>query len=620
MKTLLRSKLVLGTALVASLTGIVFACSNFLDTPAQGTLDENALSTREGVEGSLIAAYRSLDCNNSTNGNWGCAASNWAFATITSEESYKGSTFDDQYQAQQIELYAWNNDQAQDYLQDKWASMYEGINRANATIRLLQKVSATPGEISHADSVGILGEAIFLRAHFHFELWRMWGNVPYYYETDADYRKPNDADAQAGADSVAQKILADLNTAINLLPATPRFGDKGRASAWTARAYKGRLLTYMHQYAAAVAVFDSVIASGPYALQPSFDQVWTGFNQYSDGPETILAYQASVNDGEPDGNNANYGERLNLPYAGSPFKCCGFNQPSQNLANAFRVDPVRGLPTMFIDSTTWNNRDSTYVASQGDTLDPRMDWTIGRDSVPYKDWGLHDTTWVRLISNGGRYSAKKNAQEKASGAVSKVGWQPEQENAVHIHIFRYADLLLMDAEAKIETNDLAGALTLVNEVRARAGVKAQGCGGAIPSTPVTRADTTLVNKYPLCAGDGRMAVAIDDSTITWATYKVGQYLITDWPTQDRAREAVRIERRLELAMEGQRFFDLRRYGDAYAQKRMADYLLKEKIRRPYKTAQLPYVPGLNTYYPIPTAEIDLSIVGGVQRLTQNPGW
>ncbi|HTI04531.1 MAG TPA: RagB/SusD family nutrient uptake outer membrane protein [Gemmatimonadales bacterium] len=610
---MLRSKLVLGATLVASVAGIVFACANFLDTPAQGTLDENALSTRAGVEGSLIAAYRSLDCNNSTNGNWGCAASNWAFGSITGEDAYKGSTFADQYQAQQIELYAWNNDQAQDYLQDKWASMYEGINRANATIRLLQKVAAIPGEITHADSVGILGEAIFLRAHYHFELWRMWGNVPYYYETDADYRKANATNAQQGADSVAQKILADLNTAIGLLGPSPRNGDKGRASAWTARAYKGRLLTYMHQYAAAVAVFDSVIASGVYGLQPSYDQVWTGFKQYSDGPETILAYQASVNDGEPDGNNANYGERLNLPYAGSPFKCCGFHQPSQNLANAFRVDPVRGLPLMFTDSANWNNRDSTYVGRGADTLDPRIDWTIGRDSVPYKDWGMHDTTWVRLISNGGRYSAKKNAQEKASGAVSKVGWQPEQENAVHIHIFRYADLLLMDAEAKVETSDLVGALALVNQVRARAGVTAQGCGAG--ST-----DAALAAKWPGCAGDDRLAVPINDPSIGWAKYKVGQYVIGDWPTQARARDAVRIERRLELAMEGQRFFDLRRYGDAYAKAAMDAFLLKEKIRRPYKTAQLPYVPGLNTFYPIPTAEIDLSVVGGQQRLTQNPGW
>jgi len=616
-----RFKMLGGTACLLAGLAITYACSDFLDTPAQGTLDVNALSTKVGVEGSLIGAYRSLDCNNATNDNWGCAASNWPFGSITTDDAYKGSEATDQPQATKLELYAWGSDQAQDYLDRKWASMYEGVVRANATIRLLQAVSAAkPGEISRVDSMGIMGEALFLRAHYHFELWRMWGNVPYYFETDNDYRKPNDTDAARGADSVAKLVLADLQAAAALLPATPRNGEKGRVTSWTARAYKGRVLEYMHQYAAAIATFDSVIANGPYALEVSFDRVWTGFNQYADGPETILAYQASVNDGEPNGNNSNYGERLNLPHSGSPFKCCGFHQPSQNLANLFAVDGVTGLPKAFVDSTTWNNRDSIYWASPTDTIDPRMDWTIGRYNAPYKDWGMETACftpctdgWIRAPGYGGPYSPKKNAQEKASGAVSKVGWQPEQENGVHIHIFRFADLLLLDAEAKVETNDLAGALALVNQVRARAAVAAQGCGDGAT-------DAALVAKYPKCAGDSRLAVPINDTTISWATYRVSPY--PAFASQADARRAVRIERRLELAMEGQRLFDLRRYGGGYAAQVMTAYLAKEDtpLRRPYKLAQTPYSTPLNDLYPIPTVEIDLSIVGGVKRLTQNPGW
>jgi len=616
-----RFKMLGGTACLLAGLAITYACSDFLDTPAQGTLDVNALSTKVGVEGSLIGAYRSLDCNNATNDNWGCAASNWPFGSITTDDAYKGSEATDQPQATKLELYAWGSDQAQDYLDRKWASMYEGVVRANATIRLLQAVSAAkPGEISRVDSMGIMGEALFLRAHYHFELWRMWGNVPYYFETDNDYRKPNDTDAARGADSVAKLVLADLQAAAALLPATPRNGEKGRVTSWTARAYKGRVLEYMHQYAAAIATFDSVIANGPYALEVSFDRVWTGFNQYADGPETILAYQASVNDGEPNGNNSNYGERLNLPHSGSPFKCCGFHQPSQNLANLYAVDGVTGLPKAFVDSTTWNNRDSIYWASPTDTIDPRMDWTIGRYNAPYKDWGMETACftpctdgWIRAPGYGGPYSPKKNAQEKASGAVSKVGWQPEQENGVHIHIFRFADLLLLDAEAKVETNDLAGALALVNQVRARAAVAAQGCGDGAT-------DAALVAKYPKCAGDSRLAVPINDTTISWATYRVSPYPAFATPAD--ARRAVRIERRLELAMEGQRLFDLRRYGGGYAAQVMTAYLAKEDtpLRRPYKLAQTPYSTPLNDLYPIPTVEIDLSVVGGVKRLTQNPGW
>src|SRR5438876_5797042 len=323
MKNLLRSRLVRGAAVFALIGAITYACKNFLDTPAQGTLDENALATRAGVEGSLIAAYRSLDCNNATNGNWGCAASNWPFGSITSDDAYKGSEATDQPQATKLELYAWSSDQAQDYLDRKWASMYEGVVRANATIRLLQKVSTLrPGAITKADSMAIRGEALFLRAHYHFELWRMWGNVPYYYETDTDFRKPNDL----GVDSVPKLILKDLDSAIVLLgpSKTPRNGEAGRATSWTAKAYKGRVQIYTKDFAGALATFNDVTANGPYALETSFDHVWTGFQALKNGKETIFAFEASSNDGEPSGWNANWGERLNFPHSGSPFGCCGF--------------------------------------------------------------------------------------------------------------------------------------------------------------------------------------------------------------------------------------------------------------------------------------------------------
>jgi hypothetical protein len=613
MKNRSQYRLLSGTAFVVLALAITYSCKDFLDTPAQGTLDDAALATKGGVEGSLIATYRMLDCNSVTNANWGCAASNWAFSSITTDDAYKGSEDFDQPQATKLELYAWNSDQAEDYLNTKWIAMYEGVVRANATLRLVDRVCPQKpcGELSDADIDAIHGEAIFLRAHFHFELWRMWGNVPYYREDDTDFRKANNADPVAGTAAVANEILADLNAAIPLLPDAPRNGQAGRASAWTARAYKGRLLVYMKQYPAAIAVLDSVRTSGTYALEPSFDHVWTGFQAFANGPETILAYEASANDGEPSGQNANWGERLNFPHSGSPFFCCGFHQPSQNLANFYAVDGVTGLPKAFTSPATWNNRDSTWVASVSDTVDPRMDWTIGRDWVPYKDWGMHDTLWIRAPGYGGRYSPKKNVHEKASGAQAKVGWNVEQTNSVHIHIFRYADLLLLLAEAQVEAGGAAGlvaANTYVNQIRARAGVTAQGCGSS---------DAALVAKYPGCASDSRLAVPINDASIAWATYKVSPY--PAFTSQAEARTAVQLERRLELAMEGQRLFDLHRYGSAVAQQTINDYLNEEKTRRTYKTAQLPYA-SRNDFYPIPSVQRDLSRVGGQDRLTQNTDW
>jgi hypothetical protein len=612
MKNLLRSRLVLGATVFVLIGAITYACSDFLDTPSQGTLDETSLQTKEGIEGSLISAYRTLDCTSSS-GAWGCAASNWVFGDITSDDAYKGSEATDQPGATQIELYNWTLGQAPDYLDQKWGTVYEGVVRANATLRLLYSLmKSKPGELTAADSMGIEGEALFLRAHYHFEAWRMWGNVPYYFENDADPRKANDL----GSAAVAANIIADLNRAIADLGPTPRKGEVGRATSWTARAYKGRVFVYTNQWDSARVTLDAIRTGGPYALETSFDHVWTAFQDLKNGKETIFAYEASSNDGEPSGWNANWGETLNFPHSGSPFGCCGFHQPSQNLANAYAVDGVTGLPKAFVSPATFNNRDSTWVASASDTVDPRLDWTIGRDNVPYKDWGLHRAGWIRAPGYGGRYSPKKNAHENASGSQSQVGWNATQLNSVHIHLFRYADLLLMLAEAEAHAGGAAGlvnANTIVNQIRARAGVTAQGCGGAASLS----ADTLLFTTYPKCKGDKRLAVAINDTSIGWATYKVSPYpAFADTGT---ALTAIRLERRLELGMEGQRFFDLRRYGEAYATSVINTYLNVEKNRRTYKTAQVPFGPRY-MLFPIPPIQIDLSKIGTDERLTQNPGW
>src|SRR6267154_2339902 len=406
MKTLLRFRLLGATAFLLVLGVITYACNDFLNTAAQGTLDETTLETKSGVEGTLIAAYRALDCTNAQinlpGDHWGCAASNWVWGSVAGDDSYKGSNFGDQAAVHDIEVYNWSTSGSNAYLNDKWIAVYEGVSRSNAALRLLAKVQQSkPNEIPAADAKSIRGEAIFLRAHYHFEAWRMWGNIPYYREDETDFRKANE-----DSSAVAVDLLKDLDSAIKLLPATPRNGDKGRASLWTAKAYKGRVQLYDHQYANAVATFKDVVANGPYGLETSFDHVWTAFKSLEDGPETIFAFQASAKDGEPNAGNANWGERLNFPYAPSHFQCCGFNPPSQNLVNAFRVDAT-GLPLSLSAPPTWTASDTDFKAGNLTPVDPRLDWTVARKFVPYKDWGLYDTTFVRDPANGGPYSPKK---------------------------------------------------------------------------------------------------------------------------------------------------------------------------------------------------------------------
>jgi starch-binding outer membrane protein, SusD/RagB family len=597
--------LFLGTASLILAAATLYGCKDFLSTNAtpQGTLDQGTLSTQAGVEGSLIAAYRTLDCTNATSSNWGCAASDWVWGSVPSDDAYKGSEASDQPPINDIEAYHWSTGDAESYLDNKWRAVYEGVVRANATLRLLKTVNATPGAISTADAASIEGEALFLRAHYHFEAWRMWGNIPYYKEDETDFRKANGTSAAAIA-----LIIADLDAAIAKLPTTPR--SKGRVSQWTAKAYKGRAQVYAGLYAAALITLRDVRTNGPYALEASFDKVWTGFASAENGKETILAYEASANDGEPNGNDANYGERLNFPHGGSHSGCCGFHQPSQNLVNFYAVDAT-GLPLALSDPN-WNVNNTVVVAGSTTAFDPRMDWTVGRDNVPYKDWGLHSPTWIRSLAYGGPYSPKKNAHEIASGSESKVGWVNTQLNAVNIHIFRYADMLLLLAESEVEAGVVENARAIINEIRTRAGVTAQGCG--LPADAPSAA--AEVAAYPTCAGDARIAVPINDPSIKWATYRVGLYPVP-FASQAAARTAVQYERRAELAMEGQRFFDLQRLGIAAAT--LNAYVTVEKTRRPYLVAAEAFA-ARHRYYPIPAIQIELSKVGQTSRLTQNTGW
>jgi starch-binding outer membrane protein, SusD/RagB family len=608
-------RLLYSSAALVVIAGVTYACKDFLNQPAQGTVDQATLATKVGVEGSLIATYRALDCSSSSAGSWGCAASNWVWGSVVGGDAYKGSDLGDQQPINDIETFLWNVGEADGYLNQKWAQVYEGVARSNATLRLLEAVEASsPGQFAAGEARQIRGEALFLRAHYHFEAYRMWGHIPYYHETDTDLRTPNDLPL----DSIVKLIIADLDSAGAMLPVLPRNGDKGRVTKWAAQAYKGRVQVYgaalsPAYWAQAITTLTAVKNSNNFALETSFDHVWTAFPAFRNGKETILAFQASVKDGEPSGWNSNWGERLNFPYAPSHFACCGFHQPSYNLVNYFKVDAA-GLP-LALAGPAWNT-DTTY-AGMAAPVDPRLDWTVGRDNVPYKDWSVHIRQWIRDASYSGPYSPKKNIHEQAApNAENNVGWVASQTNDVPIHIYRYADMLLLLAEAEVEAGSLENARAIVNSIRARAGKTAQGCGSN---------DSTVTNRYASCVGDTRLAQpmlanalgTLDSLQKPWAFYKIGLYN-TPWTVQATARAAVRAERRLELAMEGQHFFDLRRWGGSDTV--ITNYIGSEKSRIQYLSLATPYVLPQYLFYPIPSVQIELSKVGSECKLVQNPGW
>jgi len=546
---------------------LLFACSeDFLNRPAQGNLDATTLANQAGVEGNLISAYAMLD------GNLNGGGSNWKLGSVASDDAYKGSEPGDNQASTDEELYQWSTGLVDSDMNSVWSTEFDAISRCNATLNLLYTVEG----ISQEDQDRIKGEALFLRAWFHFEAYKIWGNIPYYTETDVDYRKSN-----VGVD-VLGLCLTDLNEAIGLLPETQ--AQVARVNRWTAKALKGKIEVWQEDWGAAVTTLTDVVENGPFALETNYH--WVFDVAHNNGPETVLAFQASVNDGNPNGDNGNAPDRLNFPHSGSPFGCCGFHQPSQNLVNAFKVD-ANGLP--FLDGS-WND---TEYDETTDLVDPRLDWTVGRDGVPFLDWGLHEAGWIRDRAWAGPFSIKKTVYEQASGAASAVGWAPYQLNSLNRHLIRFADVMLLLAEAEIHQNDLDGARLLINEIRTRAAAGAQGPNG------------------------GPMVVPIDDAAITWATYSVGTY--PDDATWDatKAMAALKMERRLELGMEGHRLFDLRRWGDAITV--LNDYIAVESTRRNYLTAAFDFEQK-HMLYPLPITQIQLSQVDGEDRLVQNPGW
>ncbi|MEM6319086.1 MAG: RagB/SusD family nutrient uptake outer membrane protein, partial [Bacteroidota bacterium] len=552
-------------------TGTFLACSeDFLDGPAQGVLDSGTLANEDGIEATLIASYSLLD-GFAAFGGWGAAGSNWIFGSVASDDAYKGSEPGDQQPTTDVEFYQWNTGGADNYLNDKFRIVYEGVSRTNATLNLLSSVEGIPAETAQR----IEGESKMLRAHYHFEAYKYWGNIPIYTETDTDFRKSN-----GGTEAALAAIISDLDDAISLLPTSQ--AQVGRSTSWTAKAYKGRVLMFAKDFSGAQAVLSDVVNNGPYALEDCFHDIFSAF--HDNGPETVFAFQASSNDSDPNGENGNRNDRLNFPHGGSPFGCCGFHQPSQNLVNAFKVD-ANGLP--FLDGS-FNDSDVTAA----DAVDPRLDWTAGRDDVPFLDWGLHAPGWIRDRAWAGPYSPKKNIYEKGSGVGSAVGWASYQLHSMNMHILRFADVMLMSAEAEVEIGNLETARGLVNQIRTRAGVCAQGADGVSVET------------------------TIDDPAITWANYQIGTY-DSPWTDQGIARTAVRMERRLELAMEGHRFFDLRRWGTF--KEVLNAYTAVEKERRNYLTGAN-QVEDRHQWYPLPTRQLELSNVEGTQMLQQNTGW
>lgn len=581
--------------IIAFLVCGLFSCKkDYLTLKPQGSLSESVLATSSGVKSLLTGAYAALDGQNLVPGAtaWGTSGSNWIWGAVIGGDAHKGSQGGDQVALNPIiNFYA---DASNPFFDEKWRADYEGVSRCNKVVALLAKVEG----LSDFERGNIEGQARFLRAHFYFDLKKMFNKVPWIDETTLDFNQPNDQDIWA-------KIEEDLKFAMQNIPEGQ--AKIGQANKWAAAAYLAKAYLYEHKFQDAKDIFDQVITQGKtsnglkYDLNEQFEDNWRPEKEQT-SPEAVFSIEMAANVGTNSIANANGGDILNYPYPNSPW-CCGFFQPSQDLVNSYRTDPATGLPNL--DDYNLNPVKSDMKIASTDpfipengTLDPRLDWTVGRRGIPYLDWGNHPgKTWIRDQDYGGPYSPKKNLYWQATKDqfFDANSWGPG--TAINYIVIRFSDVLLMAAECEAELGNLDIAEKYVNLIRDRASKK-----------------DGWVYEYK----------NQNDPMGGFSDVPAANYLIKTYPDgafaangKDYALKAIYFERKLELAMEGNRFFDLVRWG--LADEDINSYIKYEsEITTDLQIAK--FIKGKNEYYPIPQSEIDLSTTGGKQILVQNPGF
>jgi len=574
-----------------SVIAVLAACSkDFLNKPPLGTLNPEIVASEAGIQGILIGAYSLVDGEGASGDGFASGASNWIFGGVSGDDANKGSDPSDVADAAPME--DWTITSTNGAIPQKWKLCYSGAQRCNDVIRTLPLAADIDADLATT----ITAQARFLRAFYHFELKKIFGNIVYADENLTLDNTTNTVD-------VWPNIEADLNFAADNLPET--FGEVGRVNKWAAKALLAKCYMYEHKYSDAYTLLKDVIANGKttkgekYALMPHF---FSNFNPaQKNSAESVFAAQTSVQDGSSvdwgGDPNGNYGDILNFPYSGGPGACCGFYNPSQDLADAYKTD-ANGLP--LLDTWYSGNHVSDVVTPYTGTLDPRIDWTMGRKGIPYLDWGKHPgDAWIRNPGADGHFSPIKNvyaaSQKDSYTDVGSAYWGPTELVANNVNIIRFSDVLLWAAECAADANDLPAAMGYVNQVRSRA----SDASGWVYSDGSYNASTSTYTGGETPA----------------ANYKIGLY--TSFPSKDYAVKAVQFERRIELAMEGQRFFDLVRYGTAGTV--LNAYYDRYRAIMPLK-ANAHWTAGKNEVFPIPQGEIDNLNSDGVTRLVQNPNY
>lgn len=507
------------------------SCSDMLDTVPQGKFTDEQLNDST-VQGLVAATYNGLEAHFfGNNESFSGPSTNWIF-DVRSDDALKGGGATSMEQnIHQLEISNITSDNvSSDY---KWKNNYYAIVRANRAIAGINNAK------NIANSQQLIGEMKCLRAYFYFDLIRVFKRIPYF--TDPNEDASSKSNMEFTRAEIYDKIIGDLTDAFNALPKEPT--APGRVCKYTAAAILAKVYAQDTEngscdWQKVKEWAKKVMDSGRYSLYPKCQDMAKidNNNKY----ESILAIQCSTAN-----NNAhiNWSNLLNTTKSDGNLYGNGddFFYGSQDLVDAFATDE-NGLP--YVDKTNPNGE----VVSNGNyygNVDPRLDFTVGRIGFPFRGH-TYTKGWCRAYDIYGEYSNKKNLCDPADPRMIK-GW-PWGGSPLNFCLIRYSDIVLLYAEACVETGDLEEARTWVNKIR-------------------QRAENSIDPSY-----------TPQDLSTAMADYKVGLYPAAGW-TQDYARKAVRLERRLELALEGNRWFDLQRWGNTVDV--MTKYFAKEKQFQSY---------------------------------------
>lgn len=455
---------------------ILGSCSDFLEEELIGIYStESFYKTEEHAQLAITGVFNVASFVSTSN-------SLWVFGDVASDDAIKGGGDGDQSDIQFLDEFNYSRNNG--FIEKIWQRYYEGITRVNYLLYYADNI-----EMDETDKAKILGEAKFLRAYFYFNLVNIFGEIPLKTQPPLNSDLINIGTSPVAA--IYALIESDLADAIAVLdvksPSSIGRVDKGAAFGLLAK-----VKLYQGQWQETLTAIDSLEASGNYNLTPLYKNNFIKLTQ--NNSESVFEIQHKS---DPiNGLNSH----LNQWFGASDNNGYGFNVPVVDFVNEFE-----------------------FTANS--IVDPRLDYTVGRAGQTWINGNQFDPSW----SPNTGYLQKKHLQPVAEIPVAG-------NSSLNYVYIRYADILLMKAEALNELNNPTQAIVPLNEVRKRA----------------------------------RESYLYDEDLLGFGVVPVGLLPDVAAGSQASVRNAIRHERRVELGFEFHRFFDLMRYGQATAEAALAD--------------------------------------------------